>query len=67
MALRKKYKGCVVMSAKREGDVARLREAIVAFFQRELVETELFLPWSAQKLRGEIGRASCRERVFGRV
>jgi len=42
------------MSAKREGDVARLREAIVAFFQRHLVEAELFLPWSAQKLRGQI-------------
>src|SRR5438132_454470 len=53
-ALRAKYPDCVVMSAKREGDVARLREAIVAFFQRHLVEAELFLPWSAQKLRGQI-------------
>ena len=50
---------CIVMSARREGDVARLREAIVAFFQRDLVEAELFLPWSAQKLRGEIF-ASCK-------
>ena len=49
---------CIVMSARREGDVAKLREAIVAFFQRDLVEAELFLPWSAQKLRGEIF-ASC--------
>jgi GTP-binding protein HflX len=54
MALRAKYPGCIVMSAKREGDVAALREAIVAFFQRDLVEAELFLPWSAQNLRGEI-------------
>jgi GTP-binding protein HflX len=53
-ALRAKHPGCVVMSAKREGDVARLREAIVAFFQRNLVEAELFLPWSAQNLRGQI-------------
>jgi len=53
-ALRAKYPDCVVMSAKREGDVAGLREAIVAFFQRDLVEAELFLPWSAQKLRGQI-------------
>src|SRR5947208_8522345 len=53
-ALRAKYPGCIVMSAKREGDVARLHEAIVAFFQRGLVEAELFLPWSAQKLRGQI-------------
>jgi GTP-binding protein HflX len=53
-ALRAKHPDCIVMSAKREGDVARLREAIVAFFQRDLVEAELFLPWSAQKLRGQI-------------
>src|SRR2546428_135618 len=53
-ALRAKYPGCIVMSARREGDVARLREVIVAFFQRDLVEAELFLPWSAQNLRGQI-------------
>jgi GTP-binding protein HflX len=53
-ALRAKYPGCIVMSAKREGDVARLHEAIVAFFQRGLVEAELFLPWSEQNLRGQI-------------
>ena len=53
-ALRAKYPGCVVISAKRQGDIARLREAIVTFFQRHLVEAELFLPWSAQNLRGEI-------------
>jgi len=57
--LRKKYPGCVVMSAKREGDIARLREAIEAFFQKRLVEAELFLPWSAQNLRGEIF-ANCK-------
>ena len=58
-ALRAKYPGCIVMSARRGGDVARLREAIAAFFQRDLVEAELFLPWSAQSLRGEIF-ASCK-------
>ena len=58
-ALHAKYPGCIVMSAKREGDIAKLREAIMAFFQRDLVEAELFLPWSAQNLRGEIF-ASCK-------
>jgi len=53
-ALLAKYPGCIVMSAKREGDVARLREAIAAFFQKDQVEAELFLPWSAQNQRGEI-------------
>ena len=49
-----KYPGSIVMSAKREADIARLREAVAAFFQRSLVEAELFLPWSAQNLRGQI-------------
>src|SRR3954469_18265467 len=53
-ALTAKYPGCIVMSAKREGDIARLREAIRTFFQRGLVEAELFLPWSAQKERAQI-------------
>ncbi|HZM34217.1 MAG TPA: GTPase HflX [Burkholderiales bacterium] len=58
-ALRAKHPGCIVMSARREGDVARLRGAITAFFERDLVEAELLLPWSAQNLRGEIF-ASCK-------
>ncbi|HUQ26373.1 MAG TPA: GTPase HflX [Burkholderiales bacterium] len=58
-ALRAKYPGCIVMSARREGDIAKLREAIAAFFQRDLVEAELFLPWTAQKVRGEIF-ATCK-------
>src|SRR3954452_15807791 len=44
----------VVMSARREADIAKLHDAIAAFFQRDLVEAELFLPWAAQNLRGEI-------------
>jgi GTP-binding protein HflX len=54
MALRAKYPGCLVISARREGDVAKLHEAIVAHFRQSLVEAELFLPWAAQKLRGDI-------------
>jgi GTP-binding protein HflX len=53
-ALHKRYPGCIVMSARREGDIAKLREAISGFFQQRLVEAELFLPWSAQKQRGQI-------------
>jgi len=58
-ALRARYPGCVVMSARREADIAKLHEAIAAFFQRDLVEAELFLPWAAQKMRGEIF-ATCK-------
>ena len=53
-ALRAKYPSCVVMSARRPHEVASLRAQIVAFFQQGLIEAELFLPWSAQQLRGKI-------------
>ena len=53
-SLRAAYPDCIVMSARRAGDVALLREAIVEFFQKDQVEAELFLPWSAQQQRGQI-------------
>jgi len=58
-ALRAKYPGSIVMSARREEDITRLREAIIAFFERDLIEAEIFLPWSAQNRRGEIF-SSCK-------
>jgi GTP-binding protein HflX len=53
-ALRAKYPKCVVMSAVDPADVAKLHKSVRAFFARGLVKAELFLPWSAQKLRGEV-------------
>jgi GTP-binding protein HflX len=52
--LEQRYPGCVVMSARRPDDVSALRARIVAFFQQDLTEDEILLPWSAQQLRGEI-------------
>ncbi|MFN0316575.1 MAG: GTPase HflX [Burkholderiales bacterium] len=54
VALRAQYPGCLVMSALNSDDVAKLHEAIMTFFRKDLVEASIFLPWSAQKLRGEI-------------
>jgi len=53
-ALRAQCPDCVVMSARRPDDVAKLRQRIVAFFQQDLVAAELFLPWSAQQWRRDI-------------
>jgi GTP-binding protein HflX len=47
------------MSARRPDDVAKMHQKIVEFFQQDLVETEIFLPWTAQQLRGEI-YANCQ-------
>jgi len=57
--LRIRYPDCVVMSARRHEEVAKLHKKIVKYFQRDLTEAELFLPWSAQQLRGQI-YANCQ-------
>ncbi len=57
-ALHTNYPGCIVLSAQREDDIKNLHQTIVQFFQKDLIESEIFLPWSAQELRGEIF-ASC--------
>src|SRR5437773_1410488 len=57
--LRAQFPASIVMSARREGDIAKLHEAIAAFFQGDLVEAELFLPWAAQNMRGEVF-ATCK-------
>ena len=53
-ALLAKYPDSIVMSAIRPDEVARLHQTIVSHFQRDLVEGELFVPWTEQQLRGEI-------------
>src|SRR5688572_10473714 len=53
-ALRRKYPKSIILSARSEADIKRLRDAIVAVFEKRLVEAELFLPWAAQNQRGEI-------------
>jgi GTPase len=52
--LRARYPECMVMSARRGDDVAKLHATIQAFFQKDLIEAEIFLPWAVQQLRGEI-------------
>ncbi len=53
-ALRAQFPKCIVMSAVDKDDVTKLHNAIRTFFSRGLVKAELFLPWSAQQLRGEL-------------
>src|SRR5436190_14537899 len=58
-ALRAQFPASIVISARREADIGKLHAAIAAFFQGDLVEAELFLPWAAQKVRGEVF-ATCK-------
>ena len=56
--LRARWPEAIVLSARRPADVAALRERLVAFFARELVEGDVHVPYDRQQLRGEIF-ASC--------
>jgi len=53
-ALLARWPEAVVMSARRPADVVRLRERLVAFFNRDLVEGDVCVPYDRQQLRGEI-------------
>jgi GTP-binding protein HflX len=59
ITLQSRYPDCVVMSAKRPEDVAKLHKKIVTFYQQDQIEAELFLPWAAQQLRKDI-YATCQ-------
>jgi GTP-binding protein HflX len=53
-ALLARWPDAVVMSARRPADVARLRERLLAFFNRDLVEGDVRVPYDRQQMRGEI-------------
>jgi GTP-binding protein HflX len=53
-SLRINYPSCIVMSARRSEDITNLRHMIITFLQQDMIEAELFLPWSSQQLRAEI-------------
>jgi GTP-binding protein HflX len=58
-ALVEAHPEAVVMSTRAPDDVAALRQRLIAFFERDMVEEELLLPYVQQRLLGEI-HASCR-------
>jgi GTPase len=63
-ACAEKLPEAVVMSALRSDDMTALHARIVAFFEREMVNAELFVPYRRQRLMHTI-HESCR--VIGQV
>ena len=53
-ALRERFSDAWFISAHAADDVSRVREGIIAFFERSYVEAELFVPNSAQRLVAEM-------------
>jgi GTP-binding protein HflX len=53
-ALRAKHPDAILLSAKSLDEVAALRETIIAFFEAEMVEDQLVLPYAKQGLLSEV-------------
>ena len=53
-SLEREYPEAIQLSAHDPADVARLREAIIEFFEGELPEVELFVPYARGGVIGEI-------------
>lgn len=48
--LRREFPDAELISAKSSDDVARLRERLVQFFERDMIEEEVFVPYSRQRV-----------------
>ena len=57
--LARAYPEALLLSAKSATDVAALRERIVEIFEREMVEDELLVPYTQQRMVSEI-HSTCR-------
>lgn len=58
-ALAESYPDAILLSARSKDDVAALHARIVAFFEKDMIEAELHVPYSAQSVIGEI-HSTCR-------
>ncbi|MGB8933196.1 MAG: GTPase HflX [Anaeromyxobacteraceae bacterium] len=52
--LRERFPGAILLSAHAPADVAALRQAVLDFFEAQMVEAELLIPYASQGLVGEV-------------
>lgn len=55
-AVLQEFPGCVVLSARDPADVKRLRTAILAWFEKDMVEGELIVPYDRSGVIAEVHR-----------
>jgi GTP-binding protein HflX len=53
-SLMSEYPDAVFLSTRRQDDLAALRERIMGYFERDMIEEELRIPFTAQKVLAEI-------------
>jgi GTP-binding protein HflX len=54
--LQREFPRALLVSAHAPADVARLRDRIVQFFETEMVEEKIFVPYEAERMVGEVRR-----------
>lgn len=52
--LKKEFPGCILISTRSKEDLMALRERILSFFEEDMVDQELFIPYQAKGVIGEI-------------
>jgi len=57
--LTREWPDALLLSVRDPADVARLRERILGFFERDMVEEEILVPYARQRVVGE-AHAACR-------
>lgn len=57
--LSERYPDALLLSSRAPADVARLREKIIEYFERDMVEEDIVVPYSEQKRVGQVYE-SCR-------
>jgi GTP-binding protein HflX len=57
--LAREWPDALLLSVRDPADVARLRERILGFFERDMVEAEILVPYARQRVVGE-AHAACR-------
>ena len=55
-ALRQEYPAAHLVSTRNAADIAGVRDAIVAFFEKEMIQAELVVPYAQSRMLGEIRR-----------
>jgi GTPase len=52
--LQREFPDSILISAQKKEDIQALRERILNFFERDMVDAEIFVPYSADGIIGEI-------------
>ena len=54
LSLKQEFSDSILLSTRSPGDIQALRERIIAFFEKDMIEEEILVPYNAQGIIGEV-------------